>query len=118
LYCNAASVAELWDEDPEGFAFEEGGDSWRYSWRPCCETVFLSLFHEFRELLAPLLVQMVRSVTCCETVFLSLFHEFRELLAPLLVQMVRSVTLMLALIFGPGLVPGSTSTGQYRTGIV
>jgi hypothetical protein len=51
---------ELWDEDPEGFAFEEGGDSWRYSWRPCCETVFLSLFHEFRELLAPLLVQMVR----------------------------------------------------------
>jgi hypothetical protein len=54
------TIAELWDEDPEGFAFEEGGDSWRYSWRPCCETVFLSLFHEFRELLAPLLVQMVR----------------------------------------------------------
>jgi hypothetical protein len=54
------SPLELWDEDPEGFAFEEGGDSWRYSWRPCCETVFLSLFHEFRELLAPLLVQMVR----------------------------------------------------------
>lgn len=52
---------ELWDEDPEGFAFEEGGDSWRYSWRPCCETVFLSLFHEFRELLAPLLVEMIRS---------------------------------------------------------
>ncbi len=59
-WAKGVAIAELWDEDPEGFAFEEGGDSWRYSWRPCCETVFLSLFHEFRELLAPLLVQMVR----------------------------------------------------------
>lgn len=50
----------LWDEDSEGYAFEEGGDSWRYSWRPCCETVFLTLFHEYREGLAPLLVNMVR----------------------------------------------------------
>ena len=50
----------LWDEDPEGYAFEEGGDSWRYSWRPCCETVFLTIFHEFRETLAPHLVAMVR----------------------------------------------------------
>jgi len=51
---------QLWAEDPEGHAFEEGGDSWRYSWRPCCETVFLTLFHEFREVLAPALVTMVR----------------------------------------------------------
>jgi len=50
----------LWDEDPEGYAFEEGGDSWRYSWRPCTETVFLTLFHEYREGLAPHLVAMVR----------------------------------------------------------
>jgi len=51
---------QLWDEDPEGYAFEEGGDSWRYSWRPCCETVFLTLFHEYRENLASLLVCLVR----------------------------------------------------------
>ena len=51
---------QLWDEDPEGYAFEEGGDSWRYSWRPCCETVFLTLFHEYRESLAGLLVGLVR----------------------------------------------------------
>ena len=51
---------ELWDDNPEGCAFEEGGDSWRYSWRPCCETFFLSLFHEHREVLAGLLVNMVR----------------------------------------------------------
>ena len=51
---------QLWDEDPEGFASEECGDSWKYSWRPCCETVFLTLFHEYRELLSPLLVSLVR----------------------------------------------------------
>jgi len=51
---------QLWDDDPEGYAFEEGGDSWKYSWRPCCETFFLSLFHEHRETLAGLLVAMVR----------------------------------------------------------
>ena len=50
----------LWDEDPEEFACEECGDSWKYSWRPCCETVFLTLFHEYREALSPLLVSMVR----------------------------------------------------------
>ena len=67
---------ELWDEDPEGFACEEGGDSWRYSWRPCCETVFLSLFHEFRELLAPLLVQMVRSAPLPPQTSVSDPHKF------------------------------------------
>merc|ERR1719244_1082718 len=56
----SAEDLSLWDEDPEGYAFEEGGDSWRYSWRPCCETVFLTLFHEYRETLAPALVAMVR----------------------------------------------------------
>ena len=52
---------QLWDEDPEGFASEECGDSWKYSWRPCCETVFLTLFHEYREILSPLLVSLVRN---------------------------------------------------------
>lgn len=52
---------ELWDEDPEGFACEETGDSWRYCWRPCCEAVFVTVFHEYREILAPKLVEMVQS---------------------------------------------------------
>ena len=51
---------QLWDDDPEEFACEECGDSWKYSWRPCCETVFLTLFHEYRETLSPLLVSLVR----------------------------------------------------------
>eukprot|EP00088_Acartia_fossae_P019523 TRINITY_DN2140_c0_g1_i15.p1 TRINITY_DN2140_c0_g1~~TRINITY_DN2140_c0_g1_i15.p1 ORF type:complete len:975 (-),score=198.52 TRINITY_DN2140_c0_g1_i15:611-3535(-) len=52
---------ELWDDDPEGFAFEETGDSWRYCWRPCCEAVFVTVFHEYRETLAPHLVEMART---------------------------------------------------------
>ena len=38
---------------------EEGGDSWRYSFRPCCETLFLTLIHEFRGVLVPCLVGVV-----------------------------------------------------------
>jgi len=52
---------ELWDDDSEGFAFEESGDSWKYCWRPCCEAAFITVFHEYRETLAPLLVELVRN---------------------------------------------------------
>jgi len=52
---------ELWGDDPEGFSLEDTGDSWRYCWRPCCEAVFVTVFHEYRESLAPLLVDLVRS---------------------------------------------------------
>ena len=40
---------------------EDGGDSWRYSYRPCCETLFLTVFHENRTHLAPMMVEMVRN---------------------------------------------------------
>ena len=49
---------QLWDSDPEGFVCEDGGDSWRYSYRPCCESAFLAVFHEHRRTLAPGLVEM------------------------------------------------------------
>ena len=50
----------LWDADPEDYVCEDGGDSWRYSYRPCCESAFLAVFHEHRERLAPVLVRMAR----------------------------------------------------------
>lgn len=40
---------------------EDGGDSWRYSYRPCCEALFLTVFHENRGHLAPIMVDMVRN---------------------------------------------------------
>ena len=39
---------------------EDGGDSWKYSYRPCCEALFLTLFHENRVVLAPMLVSLVK----------------------------------------------------------
>ncbi|XP_066994048.1 importin-11 [Anabrus simplex] len=51
---------ELWDSDPESFATDEGGESWKYSLRPCTENVFLALFHAFRHTLIPVLLEMIQ----------------------------------------------------------
>ncbi|KAL5005534.1 hypothetical protein ScPMuIL_018990 [Solemya velum] len=50
-----------WDEDPEQFCQEEGGDSYKYSLRPCTEVLFLTLFKEYRLSLTPVLLEMVKS---------------------------------------------------------
>lgn len=60
-----AEDLEAWESDPEGFCAEvEGGESWKYSLRPCTETLFVSLFHEYRSSLVPVLVNLVRSSQC------------------------------------------------------
>uniref|UniRef100_A0A3Q2QX65 Importin-11 n=1 Tax=Fundulus heteroclitus TaxID=8078 RepID=A0A3Q2QX65_FUNHE len=44
----------MWEEDPESFAVEEtGGDSWKYSLRPCTEVLFLDIFHNYSQTLTP-----------------------------------------------------------------
>ncbi|PVD19589.1 hypothetical protein C0Q70_20079 [Pomacea canaliculata] len=50
-----------WEADPEGFCQEEGGDSYRYSLRPCTETLFLTIFKEFRLSLTPVLLGLVQA---------------------------------------------------------
>lgn len=53
----------MWEEDPEGFTVEEtGGDSWKYSLRPCAEVLFIDIFHEYSVLLTPVLLDMVHSL--------------------------------------------------------
>ncbi|XP_069360419.1 importin-11-like [Maniola hyperantus] len=52
----------LWDAEPESFATDEAGESWKYSLRPCTEAVFMELFHEFRAVLAPELVRLLASL--------------------------------------------------------
>ncbi|KAM9263124.1 importin-11 isoform 3-T4 [Morus bassanus] len=53
----------MWEEDPEGFTVEEtGGDSWKYSLRPCTEVLFFDIFHEYNQTLTPVLLEMVRSL--------------------------------------------------------
>ncbi|XP_073979099.1 importin-11-like [Rhodnius prolixus] len=50
----------LWDSDPEVFAMDESGETWKYSLRPCIESLFATIFHEYRSSLAPLVVELVR----------------------------------------------------------
>ncbi|XP_063043759.1 importin-11 [Engraulis encrasicolus] len=53
----------MWEEDPEGFAVEEGGgDSWKYSLRPCTEVLFLDIFHNYSQTLTPVLLEMVQNL--------------------------------------------------------
>ncbi|TRY54415.1 hypothetical protein DNTS_023688 [Danionella cerebrum] len=53
----------MWEEDPESFAVEEtGGDSWKYSLRPCTEVLFLDIFHNYSQTLTPVLLEMVQSL--------------------------------------------------------
>ncbi|XP_027527254.1 importin-11 [Neopelma chrysocephalum] len=53
----------MWEEDPESFTVEEtGGDSWKYSLRPCTEVLFIDIFHEYNQILTPVLLEMVHSL--------------------------------------------------------
>ncbi|XP_034956341.1 importin-11 [Zootoca vivipara] len=53
----------MWEEDPEGFTVEEtGGDSWKYSLRPCTEVLFIDIFHEYNQTLTPVLLEMVHTL--------------------------------------------------------
>lgn len=51
----------LWDAEPESFAIDEAGESWKYSLRPCTEALFMELF-QFREVLSPELVRLLASL--------------------------------------------------------
>lgn len=53
----------MWEEDPESFAVEEtGGDSWKYSLRPCTEVLFLDIFHNYSQTLTLVLLEMVQNL--------------------------------------------------------
>lgn len=55
------SVSELekWMSDPEEYATEQGGDLWKYSIRPCTESLFLTLFSVFRTLVQPKVMELI-----------------------------------------------------------
>lgn len=63
-----------WQNSPEDFASDEGVESWKYNLRPCTEVLFLSLFREFRDVLTPLVVQMVESIHSANS------HDFSHIL--------------------------------------
>uniref|UniRef100_A0A673ZFS2 Importin-11 n=1 Tax=Salmo trutta TaxID=8032 RepID=A0A673ZFS2_SALTR len=67
----------MWEEDPEGFAVEEtGGDSWKYSLRPCTEVLFLDIFHNYSQTLTPVLLEMVLNLQVYNAVGLAAYELF------------------------------------------
>lgn len=51
-----------WENEPEVFASDGGGEAWKFCLRQCAEVLFLTIFHEFRDMLAPLLLEMVQGI--------------------------------------------------------
>ncbi|CAM6098378.1 unnamed protein product [Calypogeia fissa] len=51
---------EEWAQEPEAFHHEQEMVQWREKLRPCAESLYLALFERHRELLAPLVVEMLR----------------------------------------------------------
>lgn len=41
-------------------AIDETGESWKFSLHPCAHSLYLVLLHEFREILTPLILKLVR----------------------------------------------------------
>uniref|UniRef100_A0A8C6TUC4 Importin-11 n=1 Tax=Neogobius melanostomus TaxID=47308 RepID=A0A8C6TUC4_9GOBI len=67
----------MWEEDPESFAVEEtGGDSWKYSLRPCTEVLFLDIFHTYSQTLTPVLLEMVQNLQVYNAVGLAAYELF------------------------------------------
>ncbi|XP_011298747.1 importin-11 [Fopius arisanus] len=54
------SDLELWNTDPENYAVDDSRDSWKYSLRPCVESLFLSFFPQFRKQLVSILVELMQ----------------------------------------------------------
>lgn len=51
---------EQWDDDPEQYACDECGESWKYDLRPCTESFYLTLFSQYRQDMVVELVKLIR----------------------------------------------------------
>ncbi|XP_031837056.1 importin beta11 isoform X2 [Nomia melanderi] len=51
---------ELWDTDPENFFVDDFGEASKYNLRLCSESVFSDIFRQFRDVLAPVLVDLMQ----------------------------------------------------------
>uniref|UniRef100_A0A3P8WKW3 Importin-11 n=1 Tax=Cynoglossus semilaevis TaxID=244447 RepID=A0A3P8WKW3_CYNSE len=66
----------MWEEDPESFAVEEtGGDSWKYSLRPCTEVLFLDIFHNYSQTLTPVLLDMKNALFSITSTIVSIVTD-------------------------------------------
>lgn len=51
---------EQWEEDPENYVTDEGGDSWKYAIRSCTEAFYLALYQKYHPILCQQLIVYVQ----------------------------------------------------------
>lgn len=51
---------EQWEDDPENYVTDEGGDSWKYSLRSCTEAFYMALFQKYHPILCKQLIVYVQ----------------------------------------------------------
>lgn len=54
---------DQWDHDPESFYHEENLVQWNEKLRPCAEAVYLTMFEKYCQVMAPLIVEILKQVT-------------------------------------------------------
>lgn len=55
-----SSDIEQWDDDPETYVSDEGGDSWKYSMRCCTEAFYMALFQKYHPILCPQIISYIQ----------------------------------------------------------
>ncbi|KAL2621919.1 hypothetical protein R1flu_002124 [Riccia fluitans] len=58
-----ADDLEEWAQEPEAFHHEQETVQWKEKLRPCAESLYLALFERYREMLAPLVVEMLKQAS-------------------------------------------------------
>lgn len=51
---------EQWEDDPENYVTDEGGDSWKYSLRSCTEAFYMALFQKYHPILCKQLLVYIQ----------------------------------------------------------
>eukprot|EP01018_Ginkgo_biloba_P030923 Gb_25707 [translate_table: standard] len=52
-----------WARDPEGFHHEQDIIQWTETLRPCAEALYLTMFEKHREVMAPLVIEILKQIT-------------------------------------------------------
>lgn len=66
---------ENWENDPETFVGDEGGDSWKYDLRSCTEAFYLSLFQKYHTILCQHLLVYVQKSQALQLTSTSNVHD-------------------------------------------
>jgi hypothetical protein len=53
---------EFWEEDPESFVQQEESDHWEYHLRACAEKLFMVLISRNRDIVCPLIMEMMNAI--------------------------------------------------------